>query len=50
MGERIKRAWVDEKNRILAFHPISNSVMQVKAEEEFWSWVMVLTRSGYRLM
>lgn len=48
-GKR-KAAWVDEKNKILAFHEIKNSVRIEKPEIQFWSWAMEIIKSGYRIM
>lgn len=48
--EELKNVWIDEENRILAFHPIRNSRKFAKTEDVFWNWVVGLTRVGYRVM
>ena len=50
MEPQYKEAWIDEKNKILAFHEIENSIRVEKSEEQFWAWAMDVTRSGYRIM
>lgn len=48
-GKR-KAAWVDEKNKILAFHEIENSIRIEKPKEQFWVWALEVIKSGYRIM
>lgn len=50
MEPQYKEAWIDEKNKILAFHEIENSIRVEKSEEQFWAWAMDVIRSGYRIM
>lgn len=50
MSMKEKIAWIDEKNRIVSFHPIDNSRMIMKAEKLFWDYIIGLTRTGYRVI
>ena len=50
MQTEYKVAWIDEENKILAFHEIENSTRVEKPEEEFWIWAMNIVKSGYRIM
>lgn len=50
MKTEYKEAWIDEKNRILAFHEIENSIRIEKPEKQFWIWAMEAIRAGYRIM
>ena len=45
-----KKAWIDEENRILAFHPFESGKKISKSEGVFWSWILHLIKSGYRVM
>ena len=45
-----KVAWIDEENKILAFHEIENSIRIEKSEEEFWIWALKVVSFGYRIM
>ena len=45
-----KTVWIDEENRILAFHPFENSRIIIKSESLFWDFIYDLTRSGYLVM
>lgn len=42
--------WIDEKNRILSFHPFENGRMITKNEVLFWAFVSGLAKSGYRVL
>lgn len=45
-----KEVWIDENNKILAFHEIENSKRVEMPEEHFWTWIMEIIMSGYRIM
>lgn len=50
MVGKMKKAWIDEENHILAFYPFEGSVMFTKLENEFWGWIIGLVKTGYRIM
>lgn len=50
METEYKEVWLDEENKILAFHETESSTRVEMPEEQFWIWTMELIRSGYRIM
>lgn len=42
-------AWLDEINRIVSFHEISDSRYYSAEEQDFWKVVVELVLSGYRV-
>ena len=42
--------WIDNANRIFAFHPIENGIMITKNINYFWEYVCGLTELGFRVM
>lgn len=42
--------WIDNTNRIFAFHPIENGIMITKNINYFWEYVCGLTELGFRVM
>ena len=50
MEEKLKKAWIDVERRIVAFQPFQNGTMVTKPEASFWTWVVELTKIGYRIM
>lgn len=50
MNEAKKTAWIDEKNKIVAFHAIDSGEMIMKTESLFWDFLFRLVNIGYRIM
>ena len=46
----MKTAWIDEENRIVSFHEIPGATPYVEVAIDFWSRVLRLTSTGYRIM
>ena len=42
-------AWLDEINRIVSFHEISDSRYYRAEEHDFWQMIVSLILSGYRV-
>lgn len=42
-------AWLDEENRIVSFHEISDSRYYCAGEAEFWMAIISLILAGYRV-
>ena len=50
MDDREKNVWIDEERMLLAFHPFENGKIITKSETLFWSFILSLMKSGYRVM
>ena len=42
-------SWLDEENRIVSFHEISDSRYYCAEENNFWQMIVSLILSGYRV-
>ena len=42
-------AWLDEENRIVSFHEISDSRYYSTEEHDFWQMIVSLILAGYRV-
>ena len=42
-------AWLDEENRIVSFHEISDSRYYSAEEHDFWQTIVSLVLAGYRV-
>lgn len=42
-----KAVWIDEDNRIISFHQISNAEVIYDDEQAVWEKVLKLMKSGY---
>ena len=50
MMERMQNeAWLDEINRIVSFHEISDSRYYSAEENDFWQMIVSLILTGYRV-
>lgn len=50
MMERMQNeAWLDEINRIVSFHEISDSRYYSAEEHDFWQTIVSLIMTGYRV-
>ena len=48
--ERTNReAWMDEENRIVSFHEISDSRYYSAEEHDFWQMIVSLILAGYQV-
>ena len=47
--DRTYEAWLDETNRGVSFHAITAARYFRAAGEEFWSLILTLVLSGYRI-
>ena len=47
--DRTYEAWLDKTNRIVSFHAIPAARHFRAAGEEFWSLILTLVLSGYRI-
>ena len=47
--DRTYEAWLDEMNRVVSFHAIPAARSFCAAGEEFWSLILTLVLSGYRI-
>lgn len=47
--DRTYEAWLDETNRVVSFHTIPAARYFCAAGEEFWSLILTLVLSGYRI-
>ena len=43
-------AWLDEENRIVSFHEISDSRYYSAEEHDFWQMIVSLIMTGYRVL
>ncbi len=43
-------AWLDEINRIVSFHEISDSRYYSAEEHDFWQMIVSLIMTGYRVL
>ena len=43
-------AWLDEINRIVSFHEISDSRYYSAEEHDFWQTIVSLIMTGYRVL
>ena len=51
MMERMQNeAWLDEINRIVSFHEISDSRYYSAEEHDFWQMIVSLIMTGYRVL
>lgn len=46
---KLKNAWIDEEKRIISFTCLENAEVYLAEEEAFWSRILRLMRSGYRM-
>ena len=42
-------AWLDEENRVVSFHKITNSRYYSAGENDFWQMIVSLILAGYRV-
>lgn len=47
--DRTYEAWLDETNRVVSFRAIPAARHFCAAGEEFWSLILTLVLSGYRI-
>ena len=47
--DRTYEAWLDETNRVVSFHAIPAARHFRATGEEFWSLILTLVLSGYRI-
>ena len=45
----MKHGWMDEENRIVSFHEISDSRYYSAAAHDFWQTIVSLILAGYRV-
>ena len=47
--QKLKNAWIDEKERIVSFSQLETGTVFLAEEETFWDRNLHLMRSGYRM-
>lgn len=45
----LKSAWIDQEKRIVSFTVLENAEVFLAEEERFWSQILQLMHSGYRM-
>ena len=45
-----KAAWIDAENKVVSFHPTGEGTMVTRSEDQFWDYIIGLTKTGYRIM
>lgn len=48
-SQKLKNAWIDEGKRIISFTQLENVEIYLAEEEVFWSQILRLMHSGYRM-
>ena len=48
-SEKLKNAWIDDGKRIISFTQLENGEVYLAEEETFWSQILRLMHTGYRM-